>query len=85
MGNLRSRRTLATTLPLVLPFDAQGAIISPKAPSGAAITRIDLETEAEVPGIDEESFREQAETAKANCPVRKALAGVEIGLEARLV
>jgi osmotically inducible protein OsmC len=52
---------------------------------GFAITRIDLETEAEVPGIDEESFREQAETAKANCPVSKALAGVEIGLEARLV
>jgi osmotically inducible protein OsmC len=52
---------------------------------GFAITRIDLETEAEVLGIDEESFREQAETAKANCPVSKALAGVEIGLEARLV
>jgi osmotically inducible protein OsmC len=52
---------------------------------GFAITRIDLETEAEVPGIDEESFREQAETAKTNCPVSKALAGVEIGLEARLV
>ena len=52
---------------------------------GFAITRIDLETEAEVPGIDEESFREQAETAKANCPVSKALASVGIGLEARLV
>jgi organic hydroperoxide reductase OsmC/OhrA len=41
-------------------------------------------TEAEVPGIDEKTFQEQAEFAKVNCPVSKALTGVEIGLEARL-
>ncbi len=41
-------------------------------------------TEAEVPGIDEETFQEQAESAKVNCPVSKALTGVQIGLEARL-
>ena len=41
-------------------------------------------TEAEVPGIEEETFQEQAESAKVNCPVSKALTGVEIGLEARL-
>jgi osmotically inducible protein OsmC len=49
------------------------------------IARIDLEVEATVPEIDEDSFREQAEQAKANCPVSRALAGVpEIELTARL-
>jgi osmotically inducible protein OsmC len=52
---------------------------------GFAITRIELETEATVPGIDEATFQEQAETAKANCPVSKALAGAEIHLHTRLV
>ena len=52
---------------------------------GFAIPRILLETEARVPGIDEVSFQEQAQAAKANCPVSKALAGVTIELEAKLV
>jgi lipoyl-dependent peroxiredoxin len=52
---------------------------------GFAITRIDLNTEATVPGIDEAAFREQAETAKANCPVSKVLAGAEIRLNVKLV
>jgi osmotically inducible protein OsmC len=52
---------------------------------GYAISRIDLRTEAEVPGVDEELFLEKAESAKQDCAVSKALAGVEIGLEARLV
>ena len=35
--------------------------------------------------LDEDGFREAAQTAKENCPVSKALAGVpEITLEARL-
>jgi osmotically inducible protein OsmC len=51
-----------------------------------AITRIELETEAEVPGIEEAAFQEQAAAAKANCPISKALAGVAtIALSARLV
>ncbi len=52
--------------------------------SGPAITRIELTTEARVPGISEEAFQEQAAGAKANCPVSKALAGVEIELDATL-
>lgn len=55
-----------------------------KTDNGFAISLIELRTEAEVPGIDEEAFRAQAETAKTNCPVSKALAGAEIRLEARL-
>lgn len=52
---------------------------------GFAITRIDLHTEAEVPGIDASAFAEQAEAAKKGCPVSKALAATEITLNARLV
>lgn len=52
---------------------------------GFAITRIRLVSEAKVPGIEPAVFQEQAEAAKANCPVSKALAGTQIELEARLV
>jgi osmotically inducible protein OsmC len=50
-----------------------------------AITRIDLETEAEVPGIEDAKFQEFAQGAKQNCPVSKALAGTEIHLTAKLL
>lgn len=53
--------------------------------SGFAISAIDLETEATVPGIENEKFQELAETAKQTCPVSKALAGVTIKLNAKLV
>ncbi len=50
------------------------------------ITKIALDTQAEVPGIDENKFLEIAEGAKKGCPVSRALAGVsEITLKARLV
>ncbi|HLF56729.1 MAG TPA: OsmC family protein [Thermoanaerobaculia bacterium] len=52
---------------------------------GAAISRIDLHCEAEVPGIDAAAFAEHAEGAKKTCPVSKALTGVEIVLDAKLV
>lgn len=51
---------------------------------GFAITLIELETTAEVPGIDEKTFSDHAETAKKNCPVSRALAGTEIRLQAKL-
>jgi len=56
-----------------------------KAGEGFAITRIDLETEADVAGIDAATFQSYAENAKNNCPVSKALAGTNISLQARLV
>jgi osmotically inducible protein OsmC len=49
------------------------------------ITRINLDTEAEVPGIDESTFQRIAEGARSGCPVSRALGGVEIILNARLV
>jgi lipoyl-dependent peroxiredoxin len=48
------------------------------------ITNIDLVTEGVVPGIDEAEFTKVAEDAKTNCPVSRALAGVEISVEATL-
>lgn len=56
-----------------------------KVGDGFGITKIDLDCEAEVPGIDNAGFQEQAKKAKENCPVSKALAGVQITLNARLV
>jgi lipoyl-dependent peroxiredoxin len=52
---------------------------------GPKITTIDLKTEADVPGIDEAKFREQAELTKKTCPVSVALAGTQINLEAKLL
>jgi osmotically inducible protein OsmC len=49
------------------------------------ITRVDLETEAEVPDIDDDEFQEIADGAKENCPVSRLLAAAEITLDARLV
>jgi len=48
------------------------------------ITGIELVTEASVPDIEEEIFQKHAKAAKENCPVSKALAGTEIGLDATL-
>jgi osmotically inducible protein OsmC len=55
------------------------------AEEGPSITQIELQTQAEVPGIDEEEFQRHAKTAEESCPVSKALAGVEISLDANLV
>jgi lipoyl-dependent peroxiredoxin len=42
-----------------------------KVDNGFAITRIELDTTGNVPGIDEGTFTKIAEDAKANCPVSK--------------
>jgi lipoyl-dependent peroxiredoxin len=56
-----------------------------KVGEGFEITRIELDTEAEVPGVDEKAFLEHAENAKKGCPVSKALTGPKIELKARLL
>jgi osmotically inducible protein OsmC len=56
-----------------------------KVGEGFKITTIELNTEAEIPTIEEAAFLEQAETAKKNCPVSQALVGTEIKLNAKLV
>jgi osmotically inducible protein OsmC len=51
---------------------------------GPTINRIDLTVEATVPGLDDAAFQQHAQDAKKNCPVSRALAAVEIHLEATL-
>ena len=51
---------------------------------GWGITSVELTTRGRVPGMDDEAFRKAAEAAKENCPVSKALTGVEISLDAAL-
>jgi osmotically inducible protein OsmC len=52
---------------------------------GEGITKIALQVRGTVPGTSQDEFGQAAETAKDNCPVSKALAGVpEISLDARL-
>jgi osmotically inducible protein OsmC len=54
--------------------------------SGFSITKIELNTEAKVPGLNAARFQEIAAGTKNNCPVSKALAAVsEITLNAKLV
>lgn len=54
--------------------------------SGFKITRIELVTEASVPGIDDLTFQATAAATKSACPVSQALASVpEITLDAKLV
>lgn len=54
--------------------------------AGPTITRIEIETQAEIPGIAPDEFQNLAETAKAACLVSRALAGVAtITLKAELV
>jgi osmotically inducible protein OsmC len=54
--------------------------------AGPTITRIEIETEAEVAGLAEDEFERLAQVAKAGCLVSRALAGVsQITLRAMLV
>ncbi len=52
---------------------------------GLEIMSVTLETKGSVPGIDQAEFEKYAEDAKKNCPVSKALAALEIELDAKLV
>jgi osmotically inducible protein OsmC len=52
--------------------------------SGFSISRIELLTEADVPGIDQQTFKKIADNAKS-CIVSRALKGVKIELKAELL
>jgi osmotically inducible protein OsmC len=56
-----------------------------KVGEGFSITRIDLNTEAQIPGIDAATFAKFADDAKKGCPVSKVLAAAQINLTAKLV
>lgn len=53
--------------------------------AGPTVTKIELETVADVPGASRELFDEKVDFSKKNCPVSKALASVqELALRATL-
>ncbi len=53
--------------------------------AGPLITKIELKSEADVPGLDEATFQEYAAKSKEGCPISRALAATQIELEATLV
>lgn len=53
--------------------------------AGPTISKIVLETEADIYGISDEVFQELAENAKKNCPISKALSAVPMEMSAKLV
>jgi osmotically inducible protein OsmC len=64
--------------------DTTATVHLERAEDGFRIPRIELDTVGVVPGVDDATFQQQAETAKANCPVSRALAGTDIQLTAKL-
>ncbi len=61
-------------------------VVMEKVENRDTITKIRLNTEGQVPGIDEKQFQEIGENAKKNCPVSRALnPSIQVELNARLV
>jgi osmotically inducible protein OsmC len=52
---------------------------------GKGISGSALALTAEVPGITHAKFQELAQKAKDNCPISKALASIEVTMDAKLV
>jgi osmotically inducible protein OsmC len=49
------------------------------------ITRSELSTEVKADGLEDAELQEYADRAKSGCAVSRALGGVEIGVNAKLV
>jgi osmotically inducible protein OsmC len=65
-------------------IDATAQVTVAPQDGGFKITGSHIVCEASVPGIDQTTFAQHAQAARAGCPVLQALAGTEISLEARL-
>jgi lipoyl-dependent peroxiredoxin len=57
--------------------------LGPDPAGGFRLTGITLTVSGEVEGLDADGFKAAAEDAKANCPVSKALTGVDITLDVK--
>ncbi|MGE5829901.1 MAG: OsmC family protein [Micromonosporaceae bacterium] len=65
--------------------DTTAAVQLERTDAGMTVTRIDLITTGDVPGIDEAEFAKLADATKAGCPISRLLApGTEITLTATL-
>ncbi|MBM0228565.1 OsmC family protein [Micromonospora sp. ATA51] len=68
-----------------IAVDTTAKVHFDKTDAGMSVTRIDLETVGQVPGMDEAQFTKLAEAAKENCPISRLLSpGAQISLTARL-
>jgi len=67
-------------------INTKASVTLSKTATGFKVTKIHLQTEGRVSGLDEKGFRQAAETAKENCPISVLLKpGLEsMTLEARL-
>src|SRR5581483_2218719 len=66
-------------------LDVQADVsLGPDPGGGVKLSGIKLTVRGEVDGLTAEQFAEQAQAAKAGCPVSKALTGVDITLDAAL-
>ena len=70
--------------PQSLEVTADVSLGEDKEAGGFKLTGIKLTVRGEVDGLDEAGFKDAAEKAKAGCPISKALAGVDITLDAAL-
>jgi osmotically inducible protein OsmC len=66
-------------------ISTEATVILGKVDGKSRIIEVHLDTKAEVPGIDKDTFMKVAEGAKSGCPVSNALTGVKITLSAHLV
>ena len=58
--------------------------VAPQKEGGFRLTTMHLTVKATVPGIANDAFQQKVQGTKSGCPVSKALAGVEITVEAEL-
>jgi osmotically inducible protein OsmC len=65
-------------------IDTSAKVHLEKVGDGFQITRIELDTKAQVPGLEDAEFQKLANDAKMGCPVSVALAGPKISLTAKL-
>ena len=70
--------------PQSLEVTADVSLGPDEADGGFKLTGITLTVVGEVEGLDEAGFQKAADAAKAGCPVSKALAAVDITLDASL-
>ncbi|SFT61624.1 osmotically inducible protein OsmC [Geodermatophilus amargosae] len=70
--------------PQSLDVQADVSLGPDQANGGFKLTGIKLTVRGEVDGLDAAGFEKAAQEAKAGCPVSKALAGVDITLDAAL-
>lgn len=59
-----------------IEINTKTTVLLSKDNTGPFVKKIEIETEGEVPDIEQDDFQRYAETAKKNCPISRALASV---------